>query len=109
MFIYFDVPSLAYQDKIIGTCTATIAALMFHAANNTEAAPVALLSLILTVAGMAGINASGDLRKVIGPGASTAPYWGQTAAISVLVGMLCFLYYEEERTAMGRRIARKRK
>ena len=65
--------------------------------------------LLLTVAGMAGINASADLRTVIGPGAPTAAYWGQTAAIAVLVGVLWFLWYEEERTTMGRRVARKRK
>lgn len=109
LFIYYDVPSHAYQDKIISTCTATFALLMFHAAHNTEMAPVALLSLLFTLIGMAGVNISGDLRKAIGPAATTAPYWGQTAAMGVFLVMLVFVWYVEERTTAGRRAARKRK
>lgn len=57
LFVYWNVPSYEYQDKIIAFCAATYAVFFFHAANNPEAVPAALLSLALTARAFATLVA----------------------------------------------------
>jgi hypothetical protein len=89
LFIYYDVPSTAYQDKIISFCAGTYAILYISAAlNPLTVGPTAIIALFSTVLGLSAVNQSNDLRVVIGEGASTQAYWIQTALIAVLAGVL---------------------
>ena len=92
LFIYFDTPFHAYQDKIISFCAGTYAILNLAAARHSVVVPYVIASLALTTAGLSAINASGDLRKVLPAGASTGVYWLQTGLIGALTGTLAVLY-----------------
>jgi hypothetical protein len=92
LFIYFDTPFHAYQDKIISFCAGTYAILNLAAARHRVVVPYVIASLALTTAGLGAINASGDLRKVLPVGASTNAYWLQTGLIGALTGTLAMLY-----------------
>ncbi len=91
LFIYYDVPFYAYQDKIISFAVITYVILFFAAYQNRALAPHAILSLFTTVIGLSFVNSSDALNEVIN-GASTSAYWLQTAMISGLVVWLSVFY-----------------
>jgi hypothetical protein len=72
LFIYYDTPFHAYQDKIIAFCAATYALFFFAATRHRAVVPFAIASLALTTAGLSAINSSDDLRAVLPAGASTS-------------------------------------
>ena len=92
LFIYYDTPFYAYQDKIIAFCAGTYAILNLAAARHRVVVPYAVASLALTTAGLCAINASNDLRAVLPAGASTSAYWIQTGLIGALTGTLALLH-----------------
>ncbi len=90
LFVYYDVPFYAYQDKIISFCVVTYAILFFGAFQNRVLAPYAILSLITTVVGLSLINMSNALGSVLNDATTTA-YWLQTGIIaSIAVWLLVF-------------------
>jgi hypothetical protein len=92
LFIYFDTPFYAYQDKIISFCAGTYAILFFAAARHRVVVPYAIASLALTTIGLSAINASEDLSNVLPKGHSTKAYWLQTGVIGALTMGLAVLY-----------------
>ena len=92
LFIYYDVPFYAYQDKIISFCAATYALLNFAAVCNHSVVPFVIASLVLTTAGLSAINASDDLQQALPHQAPTTAYWMQTAMIGVLTAVIAILY-----------------
>jgi hypothetical protein len=88
LFVYYDVPFHAYQDKIIAFSLITYAALFLAAARNREVVPYALFSLGATVLGLASVNASGALASVLTEGQSTGAYWLQTGVFALYFGVL---------------------
>ena len=102
LFIYFDTPFFAYQDKIIAFCAGTYAILHLAAARHRVVVPYAVASLALTTAGLCAINASSDLRKVLPAGASTNAYWIQTGLIGALTGVLALLHAAPEKNNKSR-------
>ena len=92
LFIYYDTPFHAYQDKIIAFCAATYAIFCFAAARHRAVVPFVIASLALTTAGLSAINASDELRSVLPKGASTNAYWAQTAMIGALTVVIALLY-----------------
>lgn len=94
LYIYFDVPSTGYQDKIISFCAATFAITFFQAVRDPAGASglTAILALATAVVGLSGVNISSDLHSEIGAVKSTAPYWVQTVLIGGLVTVLSLLY-----------------
>jgi len=94
LYIYFDVRSTGYQDKIISFCAATYAITFLQAARDPEGSSglTAIFALAAAVVGLSGVNLSSDLRSEIGEVKSTAPYWIQTALIGGLVAVLSVLY-----------------
>lgn len=92
LFIYYDTPFHAYQDKIISFCAATYALLNFAAVRHRSVVPYVIASLAMTTAGLSAINASDDLYKVLPSGASTRAYWIQTGLIGALTGTIAALY-----------------
>jgi hypothetical protein len=97
LFVYYDTPYYAYQDRII-SFTLVSYALLFHAASrNRSLLPYVLISVWTTVAGLAAINRSGELALVL-EGQGTGAYWLQTALYGGIAAVLTLLYIRE-RTA----------
>ena len=92
LFIYYDTPFHAYQDKIISFCAGTYAILHFAAARHRVVVPYAISSLALTTIGLSLINASEELQSVLPKGHTTRAYWLQTGLIGILTGSLAMLY-----------------
>ena len=91
LFIYYDVPSEVYQDKIISFC-AFAYAMFAMAALRTRAAIIPfIVAMVGVVVGLSLVNFSPSLRDVIGD-ASTAMYWVQTGMIGLIVVALAVLY-----------------
>ena len=78
LFVYYDTPFYAYQDKIISFAVVSYVALFYSAAKQRTVVPAALVVLGVTVLGLASINMSDALASVLQEGQSTAPYWIQT-------------------------------
>lgn len=83
LFVYYDTPFYAYQDKIISFAVLAYVALFYQAARAREAVPVALVVLGITLLGLSAVNLSGDLAAVLEPGQSTMPYWAQVGLFAL--------------------------
>ncbi|MEW6640403.1 MAG: hypothetical protein AB1586_07840 [Pseudomonadota bacterium] len=91
LFIYYDVPFYAYQDKIISFCAFTYACLFHAAAQHRAAVPAALVSIVVTVLGLSAVNLSEALHSVL-KGAPTTAYWIQTVMIAGYAVWLIVFY-----------------
>lgn len=92
LFIYYDVPSKPYQDKIISFCAATYALLFHRASQDRGTVPTAIAALGATVVGLSAVNASGDLAAEAK--GSKQAYWIQTGLIAGYLAALAGLYYK---------------
>ncbi len=99
LFVYYDTPYYAYQDKIISFAVCAYIALFYAAARHRPAAPGAIVVLALTVCGLAAVNLSDALASVLPQGRSTLPYWLETGAIGVYLALLTALYIRDGRIA----------
>ena len=95
LFVYYDTPYYAYQDKIISFAILAYIALFYSASRSREAALYAIIVLAITVLGLSSINMSGALSAVMKDGQSTMPYWLQTGAIAIYLTALIFLYVKD--------------
>lgn len=91
LFIYYNVPSEVYQDKIISFCAFAYAMFAFAAIRARAAVIPFILAMIGVVVGLSLVNLSPSLRDVIGD-ASTIMYWAQTSLIGLIVVILAVLY-----------------
>jgi hypothetical protein len=98
LFIYYDVPFYAYQDKIIAFCAVTYACLFYAAAMNRPTVPAALVSICVTVAGLAAVNLSGALASVM-TAPSTIAYWIQTVMIGAYALWLVAFFVRSDQVA----------
>lgn len=92
LFVYYDTPFYAYQDKIISFAVLSYAGLFLAAARDIKVVPIALAVLGMTVLGLASVNMSDALASVLAEGQSTWPYWAQTGMIAGLWVILMILY-----------------
>ncbi len=92
LFIYYDTPYYAYQDKIISFSVSAYVALFYLALRDYKNIPTLLTILAITILGLVYINLSPDLLSVIGLDHSIIKYWIQTSIISIYVIVLFFLY-----------------
>jgi len=92
LFVYWDTPFYAYQDKIISFAVLAYVGLFFAASRQIEVVPVALCVLGFTVVGLAAVNLSPALAQVLRDGHSTWPYWAQTGMIAAYWCVLTALY-----------------
>lgn len=92
LFVYYDTPFFAYQDKIISFAVVAYIALFYTAAMHRVAVPAALFVLGVTVLGLASVNLSEALASVLDTGQSTLPYWLQTGLIAIYLAVLLVLY-----------------
>ncbi|MFM8706388.1 MAG: hypothetical protein ACKOHG_21525, partial [Planctomycetia bacterium] len=58
LFVYYDVPFHAYQDKIISFAVVAYVCLFAHAAGHRSGVPAALVALGVTVLGLGAVNGS---------------------------------------------------
>ena len=102
LFVYYDVPFYAYQDKIISFAVVGYVCLFANAALDRSAVPAAITALGVTVLGLSAVNVSDALGSVLN-GLSTRPYWLQTGLIAVYFATLIGLYAAGERTLQNPR------
>jgi hypothetical protein len=98
LFVYFDVPSTAYQDKIIGAVLIPFAALLVAAARDRGAVPLVLVAIWAVVGGLAHINGSAALAQALN-GGGTIWYWAQTGALAATAAALTGLALADRRSA----------
>ncbi len=99
LFVYYDTPYYAYQDKIISFAVLAYVGLFALAARDIKNVPAALIVLGMTVLGLSYVNISNDLRSVMTPEQSTWPYWAQT----IMFGggwLYLFLLYRRDTKAV---------
>ena len=95
LFVYYDTPFYAYQDKIIAFAVCAYIALFYSASKHRQMVPSAIIVLAITVLGLSSINLSGALAGVLHEGQSTLPYWLQTGAIAFYLLVLMVLYIKD--------------
>lgn len=83
LFIYYDTPFYAYQDKIISFALCACIVLFYFATKHLDVVFGAILVLFLTVVGLSAVNLSSALQEVLKEEQSTLPYWLQTIAIAI--------------------------
>jgi hypothetical protein len=96
LFVYYDTPFYAYQDKIISFAVVAYIALFYSAAKVREVVPAAIVTLWLTAAGLAHVNLSDALGGLEGD-ISMAAYWAQTAFIGGIAMCLTALFIKANR------------
>lgn len=92
LFVYYDTPFYAYQDKIISFAVFAYIALFYSASQFRPVALNAIIVLAITVAGLISVNLSSALEIVLDSNQSTLPYWLQTAVIAFYLMTLVILY-----------------
>ena len=95
LFVYYDTPFYAYQDKIISFAVCAYIALFYSASQHRPVALNAIIVLAITVAGLSFVNVSNALASVLQDGQSTTPYWVQTGAIGFYLIVLLTLYIKD--------------
>ncbi|MBJ2131108.1 hypothetical protein JC525_19505 [Alteromonas sp. IB21] len=95
LFVYYDTPFYAYQDKIISFAVCAYVGLFYSASKHRDVALTAIVVLALTVIGLGAVNVSSALSSVLSAGQPTMPYWLQTVAIAVYVAVLLVLYVKD--------------
>ena len=95
LFVYYDTPFYAYQDKIISFAVCAYIALFFSASQHRSVALNAIIVLAITVLGLSSVNMSNTLTVVLKEGQSTTPYWLQTGAIFSYLVALVVLYIKD--------------
>lgn len=96
LFVYYDMPFYAYQDKIISFAVVSYIALFYLAARHRVVVPAVLIVLGITVLGLVSVNLSDALATVLAEGQTTTPYWIQTGLIAAYLVMLLVLYLGNE-------------
>ena len=102
LFVYYDVPFYAYQDKIISFAVVAYICLFANAAVHRNAVLAALVALGVTVLGLSAVNRSDALASVL-DGRSTLAYWMQTGLLAAYFALLLALYAAGERASQNSR------
>ncbi|WP_419738363.1 hypothetical protein [Ruegeria sp.] len=92
LFVYYDTPFYAYQDKIISFAVISYVGLFYAASRDIKVVPIALAVLFATVLGLTSVNMSEALASVLTEGQPTWPYWAQTGMIAMIWLVLTGLY-----------------
>ena len=97
LFVYYDTPFYAYQDKIISFCAFAYAMFAFAALRARAAVVPFIIAMVGVVVGLSLVNLSPSLREVIGDDASTVMYWAQTALLALIILGLVLLFNKSEK------------
>jgi len=101
LFVYWDVPFHAYQDKIISFAVVAYVCLFANAAMHSSGVPAAIVALGVTVLGLSAVNVSDALAAVL-DGRPTLAYWLQTGLIALYFALLFGLHVATRRRADAR-------
>jgi len=101
LFIYYDTPYYAYQDKIIAFAIVSYICLFSAAARTREVMPAALVAIWVTVLGLSAVNLSDALSLVLS-GKPTIVYWLHTAALAIYALVLTALWIRARHESLGR-------
>lgn len=91
LFVYYDVPFYAYQDKIISFAVVAYICLFVNAALDRSVVPAAIVAIGVTVLGLSAVNGSDALETVL-DGRSTLSYWMQTGLLAAYFVVLVALH-----------------
>lgn len=94
LFVYWNTPFYAYQDKIIAFTLITYIALFLGASRHLVMVPYALVSIWGTVIGLSLVNSSAALAEVL-EGSGNGIYWLIIAMFAGLAGLLTALWWRE--------------
>jgi hypothetical protein len=96
LFVYYDVPSYGYQDRIISFLSFGWAVFLFAAsadpAKNRDAVKAILVAGLAAIFGLNVINSTTDFRT-LAPGIHPAVFREETIGLSVYVAALIFFYF----------------
>ena len=96
LFVYYDTPYYAYQDKIISFSVVAYIALFIGASKHRDIALYAIIVMAITTLGLAYVNLSSALKNVMSADNATLPYWLQTIAIACYTAVLGLLHFNTE-------------
>ncbi len=96
LFVYFDVPSHAYQDRIISFLALGWSVFIFTAArglpdSRSQVRAIVIASFLATL-GLSLNNAVTDFQA-LASGLKVWAYWAQTGALAVITLLLAGLYW----------------
>lgn len=101
LYVYFDLPSTEYQDKIIAFTT--FGWTMFFVAgyssvkrNSLRSVRYVVMAGAAAIAGLSFVNAFTDFGG-LHAAARVLPYWLETAVLAAFVGWIAFLYVQAKR------------
>ena len=95
LFVYYDTPFYAYQDKIISFAVCSYIGLFYLASKHRSVMPTAMVVLGVTILGLTAVNISEALSSVMSEEQSTLPYWLQTGLIACYLILLIVLYRKD--------------
>lgn len=102
LFVYFNVPSNAYQDKIIAFMTFGWAMFFFTTARNPlrhmQFVRASVFAGICAVAALAYINLSTDFAA-LSKDIATWPFWLETLLLALIVAWLYGLYIRVQKAS----------
>ena len=85
LYIYFNVPSLAYQDRIISFLAFGWSMFFYAGARHPAVVRLVLIASVVALAGLVNINLTGEFGSVT---VEATPFWVQTALLGGYVGWL---------------------
>ena len=97
LFVYYDTPFYAYQDKIIAFAITAYIGLFLAATKHRSVVPTALTVMGLTVLGLASVNLSDDLALVMTEQNNVMHYWAQTGLLGGMFLILVMIYLRDSR------------
>jgi len=97
LFVYYDTPFYAYQDKIIAFAVVAYMGLFCAASKYRDVALTAIIVGAVTVLGLSSVNLSDALASVMAEGQTTTPYWLQTGMLGLYELVLIVLYVRDGR------------
>lgn len=99
LFIYYNTPFYAYQDKIIAFAVCAYIALFYMASKYKEVQLSALTVLAITLMGLSAVNLSEDLARQLTAEQTTLPYWLQTLALGSYLVILSLLVIKDRKNS----------
>ena len=104
LFIYFNVPSHAYQDHIIAFLAFGWATFFYVASDDPVAHPLPVKAILISgtvaILGLSGINALSGFDS-FSPSISVWPFWAQTV---FLLGYIVWLFVFYQRSRPGKSV-----
>lgn len=100
LYVYFSVPSYAYQDRIISFLSLGWSVFLFTAfidpVKNRVLVRAIHVAGIIAIIGLSVINSVTDFRS-LSPNIQPSVFWMETLGLGVYVALLGFFYYRSTR------------